>query len=168
MNDIARKTIAIVCLVLSASGCSKYLILDRLDTFVLIGFSEPKENLSDCIKWNNVYRASASLKNCGDLPAEIIPNDSIEVWALAADSRNLSNSISGKSIIFQVVDRDGLPVGEGFASIQPGTVVTGSDGLSQGITFTGMQPGAYRIKGVYEDRSTTSYSYSPYITVISK
>ena len=147
------------------------VIRDRLDTVVVMGFGEPRsKNLSSCLRSVNVYSQTySSSRNCADLDWRIEPGSSAAIWAWASNSRDANIAVPGKSLSFEVVDRDGVVVPPDYGTIAPAAVVTGDDGFNvEDVVFNGVRPGVYRVRVIYTDRMARSFSYSPNIIVQSE
>lgn len=145
------------------------VVRDKLDTVVVVGFGSPSKTLPTCLAALNVYAVSvSSSQNCADLDWRIAPGEDAPIWAWAANSRDTSKNQSGKTIIFSVVDTDGVPVLSEFASVVPNTIISGEDGIGATIVrFIGTSAGVYRVRAEYADRSARSFAYSPNIIVQS-
>ena len=154
---------------LLAACTPTFVVKDRLDTFVLVGFGQPTAELSNCVLASNENSATiVRSKNCGDLAWRIGPGGSVPIWAWSVSSRELTRPQAGKAIIFVVVDRDGVRVPDTHAAVSPSVAVTGEDGLTHThLEVWANRPGVYRIRANYSDRRAEAYAYSPNLIVQS-
>lgn len=155
---------------LTLAGCTRYVVLDRLDVFVLSGFrGELPSNLSDCL---NLMERATEIPHfrypCNLGPAYIQPGGTLLWNAKAISSRDPSVPHRGIQLSLSVVNTEGKLMDENYASISPVQVHTGQHGnTSEEVRVTIVKPGVYHVRYGYSDKAAYAVGYSPVIIVQS-
>lgn len=105
---------------------------------------------------------------CWDYPADASRKVNVPVWLKAISARDMEHPIvDGLLVKLQVVDSRGVVISGANATITPAVVLTNREGYNaEPIAFRAETLGVYRIRAEYPDYKTTTWSYSPPISVV--
>jgi hypothetical protein len=167
MHSIAYFGICVV----SLAGCAtKYVVLDKLENYVIASLLHPVENVASCIASTKYgIEIPAYSFPCNTGPVWMPPGGNVELFFNAANSRDLKIPVAGMNIDMQLVNTDGQLVPSADGEISPRRANSGEDGgNSEKITVTISKPGVYLIRMDYIDRGSKGFGYSAPIIVQTK
>jgi hypothetical protein len=147
-------------------GCTQYVVLDKLNTVVLVSYYEKLEDPQSCFKSDIVI---SSVYPCVSRPAKARPGEKMLIFLKALNSRDISVPMPGKSMSLELVYTNGDAVAEVGYSFSNYKVNSGDHGDNiEPIILVVNNPGVYLAKVRYLDRNVESIAYGPPIIVLSQ
>ncbi len=155
ISKIFALTLLLMWSILSEESCcgrrNKGRIPGRLEVYVVMGVGKPPK----CV-----------VANPEQSPREGKVNQEINIWFRAVFYDALNKPIPGRQILLDVIDSFGNTIAPKDVVVTPEVVTTNDKGFNETtIRFRSAIPGVFRIRAIYDDKSTKGVSYGPSLLI---